>query len=585
MLLSGLDLLEVKSPVSLHSSPINLHQLPFTNIGERCNVAGSRKFLRLIKEHNYEEALQIARKQVDDGALVIDINMDDGLLDAKAEMVNFLNLIASEPEIARVPVMIDSSKWDVIIAGLKCVQGKSIVNSISLKEGEDVFLSHARDVLRMGAAVVVMCFDEQGQATTYERRIEIAQRAYKLLTEQVGFPPQDIIFDPNVLAIATGMEEHNAYALDFIRATEWIRANLPGAHVSGGVSNLSFSFRGNNYLREAMHAVFLYHAIQKGMDFGIVNPSSKVTYDDIPKEQLQLIEDVVLNRHPESADQLMGLEDTTQKTDETGEIRMLSLEERLQEALIKGIGTNLEADLHEALEKYPRAVDIIEGPLMAGMNEVGRRFGEGKMFLPQVVKTARTMKQAVEILQPAIEAGKTDETAQSGSSAKKILLATVKGDVHDIGKNIVGVVMACNGYQVIDLGVMVPAEQIVQKAREEQVDMIGLSGLITPSLEEMVNVARELEKAGLNIPIMIGGATTSELHVALKIAPVYGGPVVWLKDASQNPLVAQRLMADAALYSEELSQEYAQMREHYQEEQRQLVSLEEARKRKKNTNN
>ena len=334
-----------------------------------------------------------------------------------------------------------------------------------------------------------------------------------------------------------------------------------------------------------MHAVFLYHAIQKGMDFGIVNPSSKVTYDDIPKEQLQLIEDVVLNRHPESADQLMGLENTTQKADETGEIRVLSLEERLQEALIKGIGTNLEADLHEALEKYPRAVDIIEGPLMAGMNEVGRRFGEGKMFLPQVVKTARTMKQAVEILQPAIEAGKTDETAQSGSSGKKILLATVKGDVHDIGKNIVGVVMACNGYQVIDLGVMVPAEQIVQKAREEQVDMIGLSGLITPSLEEMVNVARELEKAGLNIPIMIGGATTSELHVALKIAPVYGGPVVWLKDASQNPLVAQRLMADAALYSEELSQEYAQMREHYQEEQRQLVSLEEARKRKKNTNN
>ena len=571
MLLSGLDLLEIKSP--------------FTNIGERCNVAGSRKFLRLIKERNYEEALQIARKQVDDGALVIDINMDDGLLDAKAEMVTFLNLIASEPEIARVPVMIDSSKWDVIMAGLKCVQGKSIVNSISLKEGEEVFLSHARDVLRMGAAVVVMCFDEQGQATTYERRIEIAQRAYKLLTEQVGFPPQDIIFDPNVLAIATGMEEHNAYALDFIRATEWIRTNLPGAHVSGGVSNLSFSFRGNNYLREAMHAVFLYHAIQKGMDFGIVNPSSKVTYDDIPKEQLQLIEDVVLNRHPESADQLMGLEDTTQKADETGEIRVLSLEERLQEALIKGIGTNLEADLHEALEKYPRAVDIIEGPLMAGMNEVGRRFGEGKMFLPQVVKTARTMKQAVEILQPAIEAGKTDETAQSGSSGKKILLATVKGDVHDIGKNIVGVVMACNGYQVIDLGVMVPAEQIVQKAREEQVDMIGLSGLITPSLEEMVNVARELEKAGLNIPIMIGGATTSELHVALKIAPVYGGPVVWLKDASQNPLVAQRLMADAALYSEELSQEYAQMREHYQEEQRQLVSLEEARKRKKNTNN
>jgi 5-methyltetrahydrofolate--homocysteine methyltransferase len=569
MLLSGLDLLEIKSPFTLHQSP-------FTNIGERCNVAGSRKFLRLIKERNYEEALQIARKQVDDGALVIDINMDDGLLDAKAEMVTFLNLIASEPEIARVPVMIDSSKWDVIMAGLKCMQGKSIVNSISLKEGEEVFLSHARDVLRMGAAVVVMCFDEQGQATTYERRIEIAQRAYRLLTEQVGFPPQDIIFDPNVLAIATGMEEHNAYALDFIRATEWIRKHLPGAHVSGGVSNLSFSFRGNNYLREAMHAVFLYHAIQKGMDFGIVNPSAKVTYDDIPKEQLKLIEDVVLNRHPESADQLMGLEDTAQKTDETGEIRVLSLEERLQEALIKGISTNLEADLQEALGKYPRAVDIIEGPLMAGMNEVGRRFGEGKMFLPQVVKTARTMKQAVEILQPAIQTS----NLKPQTSSRKILLATVKGDVHDIGKNIVGVVMACNGYQVIDLGVMVPAEQIVQKAREEQVDMIGLSGLITPSLEEMVNVARELEKAGLNIPIMIGGATTSELHVALKIAPVYGGPVVWLKDASQNPLVAQRLMADATLYSQELDKEYAQMREHYQEQQRQLLSLEEARKRK-----
>ena len=571
MLLSGLDLLEVKSPVTLHPSP-------FTNIGERCNVAGSRKFLRLIKERNYEEALQIARKQVEDGALVIDINMDDGLLDAKAEMVTFLNLIASEPEIARVPVMIDSSKWDVIMAGLKCVQGKSIVNSISLKEGEEVFLNHARDVMRMGAAVVVMCFDEQGQATTYERRIEIAERAYRLLTEKVGFAPQDIIFDPNVLAIATGMEEHNAYAVDFIRATSWIRKNLPGAHVSGGVSNLSFSFRGNNYLREAMHAVFLYHAIREGMDFGIVNPSTKVTYDDIPKEQLQLIEDVVLNRHPESADKLMGLEESPAKSDEMGEIKVLSLEERLQEALIKGISNNLEEDLKEALEKYPRAVDIIEGPLMAGMNEVGRRFGEGKMFLPQVVKTARTMKQAVEILQPHIQTS----NLQSQTSKPKVLLATVKGDVHDIGKNIVGVIMACNGYEVIDLGVMVPAEQIVERAREEKVDMIGLSGLITPSLEEMVNVARELEKAGLDIPIMIGGATTSELHVALKIAPVYGGPVVWLKDASQNPLVAQRLMADADDYSKELDKEYAQMREHYNEEQRQLLTLEEARRQKQN---
>lgn len=574
MWLSGLDVLKVSS----HLLTLTSHLSSFTNVGERCNVAGSRKFLRLIKERNYGEALQIARKQVEDGALVIDINMDDGLLDAKAEMVTFLNLIASEPEIARVPVMIDSSKWDVIMAGLKCVQGKCIVNSVSLKEGEDVFLSHARDVMRMGAAVVVMCFDEQGQATTYERRIEIAERAYRLLTEKVGFPPQDIIFDPNVLAIATGMEEHNAYAVDFIRATGWIRKNLPGAHVSGGVSNLSFSFRGNNYLREAMHAVFLYHAIREGMDFGIVNPSTKVTYEDIPKEQLKLIEDVVLNRHPESADQLMGLEGTASSTETTGEVRVLSLEERLQEALIKGIGTNLEVDLKEAIEKYPRAVDIIEGPLMAGMNEVGRRFGEGKMFLPQVVKTARTMKQAVEILQPYIQTS----NLKSETSKPKVLLATVKGDVHDIGKNIVGVIMACNGYEVIDLGVMVPAEQIVERAKAENVDMIGLSGLITPSLEEMVNVARELEKAGLNIPIMIGGATTSELHVALKIAPVYGGPVVWLKDASQNPLVAQRLMADADDYSEELNKEYAHMREQYSQEQQQLVSLNEARRRKNN---
>ena len=574
MWLSGLAVLKVSS----HLLTLTSHLSSFTNVGERCNVAGSRKFLRLIKERNYGEALQIARKQVEDGALVIDINMDDGLLDAKAEMVTFLNLIASEPEIARVPVMIDSSKWDVIMAGLKCVQGKSIVNSVSLKEGEDVFLSHARDVMRMGAAVVVMCFDEQGQATTYERRIEIAERAYRLLTEKVGFPPQDIIFDPNVLAIATGMEEHNAYAVDFIRATGWIRKNLPGAHVSGGVSNLSFSFRGNNYLREAMHAVFLYHAIREGMDFGIVNPSTKVTYEDIPKEQLKLIEDVVLNRHPESADQLMGLEGTASSTETTGEVRVLSLEERLQEALIKGIGTNLEVDLKEAIEKYPRAVDIIEGPLMAGMNEVGRRFGEGKMFLPQVVKTARTMKQAVEILQPYIQTS----NLKSETSKPKVLLATVKGDVHDIGKNIVGVIMACNGYEVIDLGVMVPAEQIVERAKAENVDMIGLSGLITPSLEEMVNVARELEKAGLNIPIMIGGATTSELHVALKIAPVYGGPVVWLKDASQNPLVAQRLMADADDYSEELNKEYAHMREQYSQEQQQLVSLNEARRRKNN---
>ena len=572
----------VEKPKSLWLSGLELmdaSEATFVNVGERCNVAGSRKFLRLIKEKNYEEALQIARKQVEDGAMVIDINMDDGLLDAASEMVHFLNLIASEPDIARVPVMIDSSKWEVIMAGLKCVQGKCIVNSISLKEGEEVFLKHAEDVKRMGAAVVVMCFDEQGQATSYERRIEIAGRAYQLLTERVGFAPQDIIFDPNILAIATGMEEHNAYAVDFIRATKWIRDNLPGAHVSGGVSNLSFSFRGNNYLREAMHAVFLYHAIQNGMDFGIVNPSTKVAYDDIPKDQLVLIEDVVLNRCPESAEKLMDITGDASNTSSTSQTTStsLSLEERLQEALIKGNGENLDADLHEALEKYPRAVDIIEGPLMAGMNEVGRRFGEGKMFLPQVVKTARTMKQAVSILQPFIDAGKTDSAGKAG----KLLLATVKGDVHDIGKNIVGVIMACNGYEVIDLGVMVPAELIVKRAQEENVDMIGLSGLITPSLEEMVNVATELRKANLDIPIMIGGATTSELHVALKIAPVYGGPVVWLKDASQNPLVAQRLMTDAENYALSLDKEYAHLREHYHEEQQQLLSLEEARKRKK----
>ena len=572
----------VEKPKSLWLSGLELmdaSEATFVNVGERCNVAGSRKFLRLIKEKNYEEALQIARKQVEDGAMVIDINMDDGLLDAASEMVHFLNLIASEPDIARVPVMIDSSKWEVIMAGLKCVQGKCIVNSISLKEGEEIFLKHAEDVKRMGAAVVVMCFDEQGQATSYERRIEIAGRAYQILTERVGFAPQDIIFDPNILAIATGMEEHNAYAVDFIRATKWIRDNLPGAHVSGGVSNLSFSFRGNNYLREAMHAVFLYHAIQNGMDFGIVNPSTKVAYDDIPKDQLVLIEDVVLNRCPESAEKLMDITGDASNTSSTSQTTStsLSLEERLQEALIKGNGENLDADLHEALEKYPRAVDIIEGPLMAGMNEVGRRFGEGKMFLPQVVKTARTMKQAVSILQPFIDAGKTDSAGKAG----KLLLATVKGDVHDIGKNIVGVIMACNGYEVIDLGVMVPAELIVKRAQEENVDMIGLSGLITPSLEEMVNVATELRKANLDIPIMIGGATTSELHVALKIAPVYGGPVVWLKDASQNPLVAQRLMTDVENYALSLDKEYAHLREHYHEEQQQLLSLEEARKRKK----
>ena len=580
MWLSGLELLNVTPEVQ------------FVNVGERCNVAGSRKFLRLIKEKNYDEALSIARKQVADGALVIDINMDDGLLEAKTEMVNFLNRIAAEPDIAKVPVMIDSSDWEVIKTGLKCVQGKSIVNSISLKEGEAKFLEHARDVKRYGAAVVVMCFDEQGQATSYERRIEIAERAYRLLTEQVGMNPLDIIFDPNVLAVATGMAEHDSYAADFIKATGWIKQNLPGAHISGGVSNLSFSFRGNNYIREAMHAVFLYYAIKNGMDFGIVNPSSKVTYADIPQAQLDIIEDVILNRCTDASERLIALASSlSAEQNETGASgqsglsedaetsrKILSVEERLIEALVKGIGDHLEDDLKEALQQYTHAVDIIEGPLMAGMNTVGQRFGEGKMFLPQVVKTARTMKQAVSILQPYIEA----EKAEGTTSAGKVLLATVKGDVHDIGKNIVGVVMACNNYEIIDMGVMVPAEQIVKKAIDEHVDIIGLSGLITPSLEEMVNVAKELQRAGLDIPIMIGGATTSELHVALKIAPVYAGPVVWMKDASQNALVAARLMSNQNQMEQELSEKYEHLREDYQQQQIELLSYEEAKKQKKN---
>lgn len=583
MWLSGLEMLDVTPDVR------------FVNVGERCNVAGSRKFLRLIKEKNYEEAVSIARKQVADGALVIDVNMDDGLLDAKAEMVNFLNIIASEPEIAKVPVMIDSSKWEVITAGLQCVQGKCIVNSISLKEGEEVFLSHARDVMRYGAAVVVMCFDEIGQATTYERRIEIAGRAYKLLTEKVGMNPLDIIFDPNVLAIATGMEEHDNYAVDFIRAVEWIKKNLPGAHVSGGVSNLSFSFRGNNYIREAMHSVFLYHAIAKGMDFGIVNPATKVTYNDIPADQLKIIEDVVLNRYKDASEKLIELADEIKQQQEAlkngnaaggtskaasaePEWRKENVAKRLAIALQKGIGDYMEEDINEALSVYTKAVDIIEGPLMDGMNIVGELFGCGKMFLPQVVKTARTMKKAVAILQPYIEADKKE----GGSSAGKILMATVKGDVHDIGKNIVDVVMSCNNYEVIDLGVMVPAEQILKKAVAENVDMVGLSGLITPSLEEMVHVAMEFEKAGLRLPLMVGGATTSEMHVALKIAPVYSGIVVWVKDAAQNPIVAQRVMnpSERPRFEAELRERYARLREEYAAHQKKLLSLDEARKNK-----
>ena len=579
--LSGLDLLEVK--------PEN----NFVNVGERCNVAGSRKFLRLINEKKYDEALDIARKQVEDGAQIIDINMDDGLLDAKAEMTTFLNLIAAEPEIARIPVMIDSSKWEVILAGLKCFQGKPVVNSISLKEGEVVFLEHARTIRRYGAAVVVMAFDEQGQADTYRRKIEVCERAYRLLVDEVGFNPSDIIFDPNVLAIATGMEEHNNYAVDFIRATAWIRQNLSGAHVSGGISNLSFSFRGNNYIREAMHAVFLYHAIAAGMDMGIVNPAFSVLYTDIPAETLERLEDVVLNRHADAAERLIELAERLKVDAESAKAsgqpannleprrkwRNTSLEERLKYALVKGIDEFLEEDLAEALRRYPKAVDIIEGPLMAGMNHVGDLFGAGKMFLPQVVKTARTMKKAVAILQPVIEVEKQGSVASSG----KILLATVKGDVHDIGKNIVAVVMACNGYEIIDLGVMVSAETIVQRAREEQVDMIGLSGLITPSLDEMVHVALELEKAGLDVPLLIGGATTSQLHTALKIAPVYHAPVVYLKDASQNAAVAARLMNLEAKkkLEEELDETYRLLRNGGKIEGiKEVISLEKAQKNK-----
>ena len=566
-------------------------EITFVNVGERCNVAGSRKFLRLIKEHNYEEALTIARKQVDDGALVLDINMDDGLLEAKDEMVHFVNMISSEPEIARVPLMIDSSDWDVVVAALKCVQGKSIVNSISLKEGEEVFIRHAKDVLRYGAAVVVMCFDEEGQATSFERRIEIASRAYKILTEQVGIQAKDIIFDPNILAICTGMKEHNNYAVEFIRATEWIKKNLPGAHISGGVSNLSFSFRGNNYIREAMHAVFLYHAIQVGMDFGIVNPATKITYADIPQDELKIIEDVVLDREEgadekliELANRLLAQKDilkqNSKESNQQEEWRNSSLEDRLVYALRKGISNYLNDDIHEALEKYPNAVSIIEGPLMRGMNEVGDLFGAGKMFLPQVVKTARTMKDAVAILQPYIEKEKVGGKATAG----KVLLATVKGDVHDIGKNIVGVVMACNNYEVIDMGVMVPADKIIKKAKEECVDLIGLSGLITPSLHEMVNDVIAFKEAGLHIPVMVGGATTSKLHVALKIAPLYDAPVVWVKDASVNPSIAASLLneAERPAFCEELNKSYEELRANYKEQQQKILSLEKARENKLN---
>lgn len=566
--LSGLDMLEIKPESN------------FTNIGERCNVAGSRKFLRLIKEKKYEEALGIARKQVEDGAQILDINVDDGLLDGEKEMETFLNLISSEPDIARVPIMIDSSNWSIIETGLRCLQGKSIVNSISLKEGEEDFLKKARTVRSYGAAVVAMAFDEQGQADTFERKIEICERQYKLLVEKAGFKPSDIIFDPNVLAIATGIEEHAGYGLAFIRATEWIKQNLPGAKVSGGVSNLSFSFRGNDKLRESMHAVFLYHNIKKGMDMGIVNPSSSITYEDIPSDLLKMIEDVIFNRSAEASEALIEYAQNNNERVDAGEQkveewRSLSLSERLQHALVKGIDEYLETDLAEALETFNKPIDIIDQPLMDGMNKVGALFGDGKMFLPQVVKTARTMKKAVSILQPAIEADRTEGMTSVG----KILMATVKGDVHDIGKNITGVVLSCNNYEIIDLGVMVPTEEIIRRAVEEKVDIVGLSGLITPSLQEMCNVASEMEKAGLNIPLLIGGATTSKLHTALKIDPLYSAPVIYVKDASQAVPVANKLLNPEAKpdYVASVKEEYEALRGRKQTAV-EMVSLEEARK-------
>ena len=575
------------------TAELNTDELPatqsrslFVNIGERCNVAGSRAFLRLINEKKYEEALSIARKQVEDGAQIIDINMDDAMLEAKEEMVTFLNYIASEPEISRVPIMIDSSKWEVIEAGLKCVQGKCVVNSISLKEGEEEFLSKARKIRAYGAAVVVMAFDEKGQADSFKKKKLICSRAYHLLVDKVGFPPQDIIFDPNVLAVATGIEEHNNYGVDFLNAIRWIKQNLPYAKISGGVSNLSFSFRGNNAMREAIHSVFLYYAVKEGMDMGIVNAGMLQIYADIPADLLERVEDVVLNRRPDATERLIELAEEVknsasgEKAEKVDEWRSRPLQQRLEYALIKGISEFLEEDLAEALTHYDTAIEIIEKPLMGGMNIVGDLFGQGKMFLPQVVKTARTMKKAVAILQPQIEAQKVP--GQS-SSAGKFLIATVKGDVHDIGKNIVSVVLACNNFEVIDLGVMVPTEKIIQTAIEEKVDIIGLSGLITPSLEEMTMVAAAMEKAGLKIPLLIGGATTSKMHTAVKIAPNYNGPVIYVKDASVNTHVVAQLMSEKnhATYVAEIEKEYEVLRQK-QPKKTELLSLEEAKKRKPN---
>ncbi len=536
----------------------------FVNVGERTNVTGSARFRRLIKEGDYTTALEVARQQVEGGAQVIDVNMDEGMLDAVEAMTRFLNLMAAEPDIARIPVMVDSSKWEVIEAGLKCLQGKGIVNSISLKEGEEAFLHHAKLVRRYGAAVVVMAFDETGQADTYQRKTEICARAYKILTEVVGFPAEDIIFDPNIFAIATGIEEHSNYAVDFIEATRWIKRHLPHAMISGGVSNVSFSFRGNEPVREAIHAVFLYHAIQAGMDMGIVNAGQLAIYDDLPAELKEAVEDVVLNRNSEATEKLLDLAPKYKgdgsaegpKTDE--EWRTWSVEKRLEHALVKGIDAFVEQDTEEARQQFPRPLHVIEGPLMAGMNVVGDLFGAGKMFLPQVVKSARVMKKAVAVLMPYMEAEKEGVSQSAG----KVLMATVKGDVHDIGKNIVGVVLQCNGYEVIDLGVMVPAQKILDTAREQKCDVIGLSGLITPSLDEMVHVAKEMTRQGFNVPLLIGGATTSKIHTAVKIEPNYEHPVVYVVDASRAVGVVSNLLGDKkTAYAAEIRAEYQQLRE------------------------
>ncbi|MBP5135627.1 MAG: methionine synthase [Paludibacteraceae bacterium] len=579
--LSGMDDFRIKSNSFLFNKDISTEEQEtslFCNIGERCNVAGTKKFLRLISEKNYDEALTIARNQVEAGAQVIDINMDDGMLDAKTEMTNFVNLIASDPEVARVPLMIDSSQWDVIEAGLKCAQGKCIVNSISLKEGEEKFLQKAEKIKRYGAATVVMAFDEQGQADTYERKIEICARAYRLLTEKIGFAPQDIIFDPNVLAIGTGIESHNSYGIDFIRATLWIKEHLPHAKVSGGVSNLSFSFRGNNAVREAMHSVFLYHARKAGMDMGIVNAGMLQIYDEINPELLQYVEDIVLNRRPDATDRMLRFSETLKQEGSTeakknDEWREKPLDDRLKHALIKGINEYMEIDLEEALKVYGSPLEIIKKPLMNGINEVGELFGQGKMFLPQVVKTARTMKTAVAYLQPYIEKSNSQQSAKAG----KILMATVKGDVHDIGKNIVCVVMSCNNFDVIDLGVMVPTETIVEKAIELKADAIGLSGLITPSLDEMIKVVQALEAKGLKIPVMIGGATTSDIHTAVKIAPEYSGVVAYVKDASQNAYVASALINGDQKFIADLKKHQEEIRTANSKKKPELLPIDEAK--------